>query len=110
MYVDELDTPVAVVYLDKLEAMIARLQRYLDEHGIANRPHIKTHKIPEIAHMQMRAGAVGITCQKLGEAEVMIQAGLQDVFIPYNLVGDVKLERLMHLARRAQISVTAPTR
>ena len=107
MYVDELDTPVAVVYLDKLEAMIARLQRYLDEHGIANRPHIKTHKIPEIAHMQMRAGAVGITCQKLGEAEVMIQAGLQDVFIPYNLVGDVKLERLMHLARRAQISVTA---
>jgi D-serine deaminase-like pyridoxal phosphate-dependent protein len=107
MNIDQLDTPVAVVYLDKLETMIAKLQRYLDEHGIANRPHIKTHKIPEIAHMQVRAGAVGITCQKLSEAEVMIQAGLQDVFIPYNIVGDVKLERLMGLARRAQISVTA---
>ena len=54
------DTPVAVVDLEKVEANIARLQAYLDRHGIANRPHIKTHKIPAIANMQMRAGAVGI--------------------------------------------------
>ncbi len=107
MRVDQLDTPVAIVDLDRLAANIARLQRYLDEHGIANRPHIKTHKIPEIAHMQLNAGAVGITCQKLGEAEVMVQAGIRDVFLPYNIVGQAKLERLMCMARRARMSVTA---
>ena len=107
MHIDQLDTPVAVVDLDRLAANIAKLQRYLDEHGIANRPHIKTHKIPEIAHMQLEAGAVGITCQKLGEVEVMVQAGIRDVFLPYNIVGQAKLERLMRLARRARMSVTA---
>jgi len=107
MQVDALDTPVTVVDLDKLQANIDRLQRHLDAHGIASRPHIKTHKIPEIAHMQIRAGAVGITCQKLGEAEVMAQAGIRDILLTYNIVGASKLERLMHLARRVQLSVTA---
>ena len=107
MNIDQLDTPVAVVDLDRLEANIARLQTYLDQHGIANRPHIKTHKIPEIAHMQLRAGAVGITCQKLGEAEIMARAGIGDIFLPYNLLGDLKLERLVRLARRVHVSVTA---
>ena len=107
MHIDQLDTPVAIVDLDRLAANIARLQSYLDEHSIANRPHIKTHKIPEIAHMQIEAGAVGITCQKLGEAEVMAQAGLRDIFLPYNIIGQTKLERLMHLARRVRVSVTA---
>ena len=68
MQIDELETPVPVVDLDRLEANITRLQTYLDEHKIANRPHIKTHKIPAIARMQMEAGAVGITCQKVSEA------------------------------------------
>ena len=107
MQIDQLETPVAVVDLDRLEANIARFQAYLSQHGLANRPHIKTHKIPEIAHMQLAAGAVGITCQKLGEAEVMIQAGVRDIFLPYNIIGAAKLERLMRLARRATISVTA---
>lgn len=107
MRIEELDTPVAVVDLDRLEANIARLQRYLAEHGIANRPHIKTHKIPQIAHMQMAAGAAGITCQKIGEAEVMADAGLDDIFIPYNILGAAKLERLAALARRVRLSVTA---
>jgi D-serine deaminase-like pyridoxal phosphate-dependent protein len=107
MRIEELDTPVAVVDLDRLEANIARLQRYLAEHSIANRPHIKTHKIPQIAQMQMTEGAVGITCQKIGEAEVMAGAGLDDIFIPYNIVGAAKLERLAALARRARLSVTA---
>lgn len=70
MNVASLDTPVATVDLDAVERNIARMQGYCDEHGLAFRPHIKTHKLPAIAHMQMRAGAVGITCQKLGEAEV----------------------------------------
>jgi len=107
MHSNELETPVAVVDIDILEANIARLQGYLDKHGIANRPHIKTHKIPEIAHMQIRAGAVGVTCQKLGEAEVMAQAGIRDIFLPYNILGESKLSRLMALARRVRMSVTA---
>jgi D-serine deaminase-like pyridoxal phosphate-dependent protein len=78
----------------------------LDEHKIANRPHIKTHKIPEIAKMQMEAGAVGITCQKISEAEVMVEAGFDDIFLPYNILGEKKLKRLMSLAARATVSVT----
>lgn len=107
MRVDQLETPVAVVDLDRLQSNIVRLQQYLDQHGILNRPHIKTHKIPAIAHMQMDAGACGITVQKLGEAEVMAAAGIHDVFLPYNILGEAKLERLMHLTRRVQIAVTA---
>ena len=107
MRAEELDTPVAVVDLERLEANIARFQAYLASHGIANRPHIKTHKIPQIAHMQLAAGAVGITCQKIGEAEVMADAGVEDIFIPYNLLGAAKLGRLAALARRARLSVTA---
>ena len=54
MDINQLETPVAIVDLDKLEANITKLQHYLDEHGVANRPHIKTHKIPEIAHISVR--------------------------------------------------------
>ncbi len=104
---DQLDTPAAVVDLDRLAANIARLQAYLAKHGIANRPHIKTHKTVEIARMQLAAGAVGITCQKLGEAEVMADAGITDIFLPYNILGRAKLERLVALARRVTLSVTA---
>ncbi len=107
MRVDELETPVPVVDIDRLEANISHLQRYLDERGIANRPHIKTHKIPAIAQMQVNAGAVGITCQKVSEAEVMADAGFTDIFIPYNIVGESKLARLMALAKRVAVSVTA---
>lgn len=107
MRIDELETPVPVVDIDRLEANISRLQSYLDEHRIANRPHIKTHKIPAIAQMQMDAGAVGITCQKVSEAEVMADAGFKDIFIPYNIIGASKLTRLMSLAKRITVSVTA---
>jgi len=107
MHVDKLETPVPVVDIDRLEANISRLQTYLNKHGIANRPHIKTHKIPQIAQMQMDAGAVGITCQKVSEAEVMANAGFTDIFIPYNIVGEKKLTRLMTLAKKVNVSVTA---
>src|SRR5574341_2446696 len=107
MHVDELETPVPVVDIDRMEANIKRLQTYLDEINIANRPHIKTHKIPAIAEMQIEAGAIGITCQKLTEAEVMANAGFTDIFIPYNILGAGKLSRLMALARENHVSVTA---
>ena len=105
--INQLETPAAIVDLDKLKANIIKLKSYFDGYGIANRPHVKTHKIPEIAHMQINAGAVGITCQKIGEAEVMAQAGIRDIFLPYNIVGQAKLERLMRLARQVTLSVTA---
>ena len=107
MRIEELETPVAVVDLDRLSANIERLQAYLDSHGIDNRPHIKTHRIPAIAHMQLEAGAIGVTCQTLSEAEVMCSAGVHDIFLPYNLLGAAKLRRLTLLSRRARISVTA---
>jgi len=105
--VGELETPVPVVDIDRMEENISRLQAYLDEHKIANRPHIKTHKIPAIAKMQIDAGAVGITCQKVSEAEAMAAAGFDDIFIPYNIIGESKLKRLMALAARVNLSVTA---
>ncbi|WP_156040207.1 alanine racemase [Alicyclobacillus macrosporangiidus] len=101
----ELDTPCVVIDLDVMERNIRTMQSYCDQHGLAFRPHIKTHKIPEIAHMQVRAGALGITCQKIGEAEEMVAAGIRDVLIYYNIIGQSKLDRLMRLARRAHISV-----
>ena len=107
MHIDELETPVPVVDIDRMEVNIARLQAYLAEKRIANRPHVKTHKIPEIARMQVEAGAVGITCQKISEAEVMADAGLEDIFLPYNIIGESKLKRLMDLAGRVRLSVTA---
>jgi D-serine deaminase-like pyridoxal phosphate-dependent protein len=101
------DTPYASVDLDVVERNVRRLQDYCDAHALACRPHIKTHKLPAIAHAQVRAGAVGITCQKLGEAAAMIAAGIEDVLIAYPLLGAQKLERCCGLARAARISVAA---
>ena len=101
-----IDTPAAVVDLDRLERNLARWQAYCDDAGLRNRPHVKTHKCLEIGLMQVELGARGITCQKLGEAEVMVDAGIDDVLIPYNLLGEGKLRRLTALLERARISVT----
>ena len=76
MHLDELDTPHLLGDLDGLEDNLDRYQAYFSEHGIGLRPHIKTHKCLAIAHMQMARGAMGITCQKLGEAEVMVTGGV----------------------------------
>lgn len=100
-------TPAVVIDLDKVEANIARLQAACDAAGVANRPHIKTHKSPELARLQVAAGARGITCQKLGEAEVMADGGLDDILISYNILGEEKLGRLGHLQRRVRMIVAA---
>ena len=106
MHVNDLDTPALILDLDGLEDNLDRYQRYFDEHGIGLRPHIKTHKCLAIAHMQMARGAIGITCQKLGEAEVMVGGGITgDILIPYNIIGRRKLERLAALARLADMTV-----
>ena len=106
MRMDDLETPVVIVDLAILERNIDRMQRHLSSNGINCRPHFKTHKIPAIAHMQIAAGAVGVTCQKLSEAEVAVNAGIRDVVIPYNIVGQTKIERLLRLNKRATLTVT----
>lgn len=103
----EFGTPAVVVDLDRVERNIARVQAICDAAGVANRPHVKTHKSPVLARMQREAGARGITCQKLGEAEVMADGGLDDVLISYNLLGAQKMGRLGALLRRAAITVAA---
>ncbi len=105
MNIDSLDTPALIVDLDVMEANLTRLQTYCDAHGLGLRPHIKTHKIPALAQKQLALGAMGIACQKLGEAEVMADAGITHILIPYNLIGQRKLERLAALARRAAMTV-----
>ncbi len=105
MRTSELDTPALVVDLDVLERNIAGMAAHCDDLGIAQRVHTKTHKTPEIAKMQVAAGSRGITCQKLGEAEAMADGGLDDILIPYNIVGKPKLARLVDLCRRARITV-----
>jgi D-serine deaminase-like pyridoxal phosphate-dependent protein len=106
MHLNDLDTPTLVLDLDRVEANISQMQAYCDAHGLALRPHIKTHKIPALSHAQIRAGARGIACQKLGEAEVMTSAGIDDILLPYNILGRPKLERLARLSREARISVS----
>ena len=99
--IEDLDTPAVVVLLDRLEDNITRVQGMISSHGLLNRPHIKTHKIPAIGKLQMKAGATGLTCQKLGEAEVFIDAGVcEDLLLTYNIIGKQKTDRLMELAAR----------
>jgi len=105
MSLDDLETPVPVIDLDRVERNLAKMQAYCDSHDLRLRPHVKTHKLPAFAHRQVDLGACGITCQKLGEAEVMVDAGLDDVLISYPLIGPAKALRLAALARRATMRV-----
>ncbi len=100
-----LDTPVPVIDWNTAERNIIRTQRICDEAGVANRPHIKTHKSVELARLQIRHGAAGITCQKLGEAEVMADAGIDDILISYNILGAAKHPRLARLNSRVSLTV-----
>ena len=105
--IHDLETPSVLIDLGRMERNIRRMQDYCDSHGLAFRPHIKTHKIPDIARMQLEAGAVGIACQKLTEAQVFIDAGIQDIQIPYNIVGPQKTARLANMAIYNRITVSA---
>ncbi|HJP32837.1 MAG TPA: DSD1 family PLP-dependent enzyme [Candidatus Latescibacteria bacterium] len=103
MPVDEIDTPVLLVDLDDLEYNINMLATHFAQAGKHLRPHTKSHKTPAIAHLQLQAGAIGVTCAKLGEAEVMANAGIDDILIANQVVGRFKIPRLMELARRCNI-------
>ncbi len=103
----EIDTPAVLIDLDAVERNLKRCQQYCDQHQLKLRPHIKTHKIPQFAQRQMKLGACGICCQKLGEAEIMAAAGLKDIFLTYPLIGETKLRRLLTLASSCKLKVAA---
>jgi D-serine deaminase-like pyridoxal phosphate-dependent protein len=106
MIIDDIDTPAVLIDLDIVDRNLRAAQAYADAHGLALRPHVKTHKLPRLALAQLALGAVGITAQKLGEAEAMADGGVTDIFLPYNILGPRKLARLKALHDRVTLSVT----
>lgn len=96
----QLETPCVVLDTRMAEENIKKMQAACDACGVKLRPHIKTHKMPLFAKMQLAAGADGVTCAKVGEAEVMADGGVEDIFIAYPMVGDFRVRRVIALAKR----------
>jgi D-serine deaminase-like pyridoxal phosphate-dependent protein len=103
----EVATPAVLVDLDVLERNIARMAARAREAGVKLRPHAKTHKCPEIARLQRAAGAWGLSVAKVGEAEVFAEAGFEDLFVAYPVVGEDKGRRLLALSERVRLAVGA---
>ena len=102
---DEVDTPALILDLDVFESNLRLLKDALAGRKLRIRAHAKTHKCPEIALRQIAAGAVGVCCQKVSEAEAMVEGGVGDVLVSNEVVGAGKLARLARLARRARIGI-----
>jgi len=103
--VGEIDTPALLIDLDVMERNIETMARFFRSVPASLRPHAKTHKCPIIAHKQIAAGAKGVTCAKLGEAETMVEAGIRDVLVANEVVGEPKVTRLVNLARHSDVIV-----
>jgi D-serine deaminase-like pyridoxal phosphate-dependent protein len=101
----DVDTPALVIDLDAFERNLRRMADFVAKAGVRLRAHAKTHKSPVIAAKQMELGAVGVCCQKVSEAEVMVEGGIGDVLVSNEVAGRAKLDRLAGLARRARIAV-----
>ncbi len=104
-HIDQIDTPALVLDLDAFERNMKRLQDAVSSAGVRLRPHAKSHKCPEIALRQIQLGAVGICCQKVSEAAVFVDAGVSDIFITNQVVGEKKVAHALDLATRARIGV-----
>ncbi len=105
MPVQGLDTPALLIDLDVLESNIERMAAFFRDKRAHVRPHVKSHKIPEIARMQVAAGAPGVCAAKVGEAEAMVDGGIGDVLVANQVIGDTKIARLVALAERARVGV-----
>ena len=105
-----LETPAVLIDADVADANLARWQQRCDRAGLANRPHIKTHRSVAWALRQLELGAKGITVQTVGEAEIMADAGIADLFLTTNTLGAAKLARLAAVAKRSNLSVVADSR
>ena len=100
-----IETPALVIDLDAMRRNIERMATFARDHGLALRPHAKTHKSAAIARLQIGAGAVGVCVQKLSEAEALAAAGISDIFISNEVIATAKLARLVALARRITLAV-----
>ena len=103
---EQLDTPHLLLDLDLLEHNIDHISSYCKRHECGWRPHSKAHKSPDIAHMQLRAGAIGITCAKLSEAEMMVKHGIDHILLANQLTTQIKWNRLSQLLDRAEVIVS----
>ena len=101
----QVDTPALIIDADRLEANIRTMADFFAGRATNLRPHTKTHKCSTLARKQIDAGARGVTCAKLGEAEVMADAGIRDILIANQIVGPIKIARLMALAKRSDVIV-----
>jgi D-serine deaminase-like pyridoxal phosphate-dependent protein len=104
--IEELDTPAVLIDLDALESNIKTMAADVKSRGSNWRPHSKSHKCPAIAHLQVEAGAIGVACAKLGEAEVMAANGIRDILVPNQIVGPIKARRVAALATQSDICVS----
>ncbi|MBK6560956.1 alanine racemase [Candidatus Amarobacter glycogenicus] len=107
MRIDDLDTPCLLLDLDRVNKNIATMMGILEGTGVSLRPHFKTPKCPAVAELQLKAGAIGITVAKLGEAEVLADAGLGPILMANQVVGTTKIDRLMALLARGVDITTA---
>jgi D-serine deaminase-like pyridoxal phosphate-dependent protein len=105
MQISDLDTPAVLIDLEVMERNLDRVAAYCRENGLRLRPHTKTHKIPAIGALQLARGAAGLTVAKVGEAEVMLASGTQDLLVAYPVIGQRKLERLVEVAKKVQVTV-----
>lgn len=106
-WMDELETPCIVIDMDQARKNIRQMQKLANECGCALRPHIKTHKMPLFARLQVENGAQGITCAKVSEAEIMADGGLDDIFIAYPMVGAHRIRRAIALNKRIKRLILA---
>jgi len=107
MDVSEIETPALLMDLDVMEKNIDEMARYFESTPAGLRPHIKNHMSPFLAHKQMDAGAVGVCCQTVSEAEIMAYSGIKEILITNEVVGESKIERLLNLTRHAHVMVAA---
>src|SRR6266487_788413 len=101
----ELDTPALLVDLAAMERNVERMMGVFRSTGVGWRPHTKAIKVPALAHNLLRAGALGVTCAKLGEAEVMAMDGIRDILVANQIVGDAKITRLVNLLPHTDVIV-----
>ncbi|MBI3988627.1 MAG: DSD1 family PLP-dependent enzyme [candidate division NC10 bacterium] len=101
----DIDTPALLIDLDVMERNLQTMADFFKDKPAKLRPHVKTHKTPLIAHKQIALGAIGMTCAKAGEAEIMVWGGVKDVLIANQVVGREKIQRVVCLARHATVTV-----
>ena len=106
MRISEVETPAILIDIDVMEANLRRVADYAGEHSLRLRPHTKTHKIPALGARQIALGAVGLTCAKVGEAEVMVDSGTPDLLVAYPVIGRSKPFRRCTVPPRSSAGTT----